>query len=59
MFDAGMAAPFGTRILNVGAALQHEVDGDWGHGWSQVTGEGLGTGPYRVVLKRLHPAVQA
>jgi hypothetical protein len=54
-----MAAPFGTRILNVGAALQHEVDGDWGHGWSQVTGEGLGTGPYRVVLKRLHPAVQA
>jgi peptide/nickel transport system substrate-binding protein len=48
MFEAAMAAPYGMRIMNVGAALQHEVDADWGHGWTQANTDGLGTGPYRV-----------
>jgi peptide/nickel transport system substrate-binding protein len=47
-FDVAMAAPFGTAILNVAAAIHHEVDGDHGRGWSQTNNEGLGTGPYRV-----------
>jgi peptide/nickel transport system substrate-binding protein len=49
LFEAAIAAPYGTRILNVVAALQHELEGDWGHGWSQSNAEGLGTGPYRLV----------
>jgi peptide/nickel transport system substrate-binding protein len=48
LFEAAMAAPYGTAIVNVAAAKQHEVDGDWGRTWAQTNGEGLGTGPYRV-----------
>jgi peptide/nickel transport system substrate-binding protein len=47
-FEVAMAAPFGTAIINVAAALQHEVDGDLGHAWCQTNSEGLGTGPYRL-----------
>jgi peptide/nickel transport system substrate-binding protein len=48
-FEAAMAAPFGTNIMNVAAVMQHETDGDLGHGWAQTNSEGLGTGPYRLV----------
>jgi peptide/nickel transport system substrate-binding protein len=48
LFETAMAAPYGTAIVNAALAKQHEVDGDWGHGWAQTDGDGLGTGPYRV-----------
>jgi peptide/nickel transport system substrate-binding protein len=48
LFEAAIAAPFGTAIVNVAALRQHEVDGDSGHAWAQVNSEGLGTGPYRI-----------
>ena len=48
IFDVVMAAPFGAAIMNVAAAMQHEVDGDLGHAWCQGNTEGLGTGPYRL-----------
>lgn len=48
LFEVAMAAPFGTGIINVAAALEHEVDGDLGHAWCQTNSEGLGTGPYRL-----------
>lgn len=48
LFEVAMSAPFGTAIMNVAAAMQHEVDGDLGHAWCQVNSEGLGTGPYRL-----------
>src|SRR5262249_18013366 len=47
-FEVAMAAPFGTSIMNVAAAMAHEVDGDLGHTWCQTNTEGLGTGPYRL-----------
>lgn len=49
LFEAAIAAPFGTAIVNVAALRQHEVDGDLGHAWAQTNSEGLGTGPYRIV----------
>ena len=48
LFEAAMAAPYGTAVVNAAALRTHEVDGDWGHGWAQVNAEGIGTGPYRV-----------
>jgi peptide/nickel transport system substrate-binding protein len=47
-FEAAIAAPYGTAIVNVAALRQHEVDGDFGHAWAQTNSEGLGTGPYRI-----------
>jgi peptide/nickel transport system substrate-binding protein len=55
LFEVAMAAPFGTSIMNVAVALQHEVDGDLGHVWCQTNSEGLGTGPYR--LTSYDPAI--
>ena len=49
LFEAAVASPYGTAIVNVPALLAHEVDGDLGHGWAQTSAAGLGTGPYRVV----------
>ncbi len=48
IFAIAMAAPYGGSIMNVAAALQHEVDGDLGHAWCQMNAEGLGTGPYQL-----------
>jgi peptide/nickel transport system substrate-binding protein len=48
VFGVAMAAPYGASIMNVAAAMQHEVDGDLGLAWSQMNAEGLGTGPYRL-----------
>jgi peptide/nickel transport system substrate-binding protein len=48
MFEAAIASPYGTAILNTALARQHEADGDWGHAWAQLNAEGLGTGPYRL-----------
>ncbi len=47
-FEAAIAAPFGASIMNVAAAMQHEVDGDLGHTWCQIHADGLGTGPYQL-----------
>lgn len=49
LFEAAMASPYGTAIVNVAALEQHQVDGDWGHAWAQSSTEGIGTGPYRTV----------
>ncbi|HET7056165.1 MAG TPA: ABC transporter substrate-binding protein, partial [Thermomicrobiales bacterium] len=49
LFEAAVAAPYGTSVVNVAALLQHEVDGDLGHSWAQTNSEGLGTGPYRII----------
>ncbi len=47
LFEAALAAPFGTAIVNAALAKTHEVDGDWGHAWAQHESTGLGTGPYQ------------
>jgi peptide/nickel transport system substrate-binding protein len=56
-FEVAMAAPFGTSIMNVAAAMAHEVEGDLGHAWCQSNTEGMGTGPYR--LTEYDPATGA
>lgn len=56
-FEVAMAAPFGTMIMNVAQAMEHEVDGDMGHAWCQTHADGLGTGPYR--LTDYQPQVSA
>lgn len=48
LFLAALASAYGTAIINVQAALRHEVDGDWGTSWAQGSTEGLGTGPFRI-----------
>lgn len=50
LFEAAMAAAFGTAIVNVAALRAHEVDGDWGHAWAQTNTDGAGTGPYRITV---------
>jgi peptide/nickel transport system substrate-binding protein len=61
IFEAAIASPYGTAVLNAALARQHETDGDWGHAWALTNATGLGTGPYtierfepgeRVVLRR-------
>ncbi len=48
LFEAAIAAPYGTAIVNAAALRAHAVGGDWGHAWAQTNSDGLGTGPYRV-----------
>ncbi|HEU0116581.1 MAG TPA: ABC transporter substrate-binding protein [Thermomicrobiales bacterium] len=48
LFEAAIAAPYGTAIVNAAALRRHDAGGDWGHGWAQTNSDGLGTGPYRV-----------
>jgi peptide/nickel transport system substrate-binding protein len=48
LFEAAIAAAYGTAIVNVAALRAHEADGDWGHAWAQTSSEGVGTGPYRI-----------
>lgn len=45
LFEAALAAAYGTAIVNVAALRQHEVDGDWGHTWAQTNSEGLSRSP--------------
>ena len=47
IFEAAIASATVSAVVNTQLALQHEVDGDWGHAWAQTTAEGMGTGPYR------------
>jgi peptide/nickel transport system substrate-binding protein len=49
LFEAALASPYGTAVINVAALRDHEVEGDWGHAWAQTNSEGLGTGPYHIV----------
>jgi peptide/nickel transport system substrate-binding protein len=58
LFIAALASAFGTAIVNVKAARQHEVDGDWGTGWAQGTTDGLGTGPFRITRIDLESGVE-
>jgi peptide/nickel transport system substrate-binding protein len=48
LFEAAIASATVSAVVNAQLALQHEVDGDWGHTWAQTTAEGMGTGPYRL-----------
>lgn len=48
LFEAALAAAYGTAIVNAAVLRQHEVDGDWGHAWAQTNSAGLGTGPYSI-----------
>jgi peptide/nickel transport system substrate-binding protein len=48
LFEAAIAAPYGTAIVNAGLLRQHEAGGDWGHAWAQTHADGIGTGPYRI-----------
>jgi peptide/nickel transport system substrate-binding protein len=48
IFEAAIASPYGTAIVNAALAKEHETDGDWGYDWAQNGGPGLGTGPYRI-----------
>lgn len=43
-----MAATYGPQVVNVKAAMAHEVDGDMGNAWMSTSPEGAGTGPYRL-----------
>jgi peptide/nickel transport system substrate-binding protein len=58
LFEAALASPYGTAIMNVAALRQHEVDDDWGHAWAQVHSDGLGTGPYEVVAFDIEEGVR-
>jgi peptide/nickel transport system substrate-binding protein len=49
LFEAALASPHGTAIVNVASLREHEVEGDWGHAWAQANSQGLGTGPYQAV----------
>jgi peptide/nickel transport system substrate-binding protein len=49
LFETALASSFGTAIVNVAALKRHEVEGDWGHAWSQTNSQGLGTGPYQIL----------
>ncbi|HET7092327.1 MAG TPA: ABC transporter substrate-binding protein, partial [Thermomicrobiales bacterium] len=48
LFEAAIASPYGTAIVNAAALRRHETGGDWGHAWAQTDSDGIGTGPYRV-----------
>lgn len=48
LFEAAMAATYGPQVVNVKAAMAHEVDGDMGNAWMSTSPEGAGTGPYRL-----------
>ncbi len=49
LFEAALSSQYGPQIVNVRAVMEHEEEGDFGHGWAQINAEGLGTGPYRIV----------
>ncbi len=48
MFEAAIAAPYGSFIVNTKVTMANEQDEDMGHGWLQLNAEGAGTGPYRL-----------
>ncbi|MEA2595099.1 MAG: peptide/nickel transport system substrate-binding protein [Thermomicrobiales bacterium] len=48
-FEAAIASTYGNPIANVAVMKTHEEDGDWGHAWAEMTAEGTGSGPYRLV----------
>jgi peptide/nickel transport system substrate-binding protein len=48
LFEAAISSATVSAIANAKLAKQHEVDGDWGNSWAQLSAEGMGTGPYRI-----------
>ena len=42
------AATYGTQVVNVKVAKEHEEDGDFGNTWMMTFAEGTGTGPYKI-----------
>lgn len=47
-FISAMASNYGTHIVNVKAAMEHEEDGDYGNAWLQLNAEGTGSGAWRI-----------
>ncbi len=54
LFEAAVAASYGTLVVNANLLREHDEDGDWGRAWAQINAEGCGTGPYR--LAEFEPA---
>ena len=48
LFESAMGATYGTQVVNVKVAMEHEEDGDFGNTWMMSNAEGTGTGPYRI-----------
>jgi peptide/nickel transport system substrate-binding protein len=48
LFEAAMAATYGTQVVNVNVAMANEEEGDFGNAWMRLNSEGAGTGPYIV-----------
>lgn len=49
LFESALGGTYGTQIVNVKAAMEHEEDGDFGNTWMMTFAEGTGTGPYKIV----------
>jgi peptide/nickel transport system substrate-binding protein len=49
LFEAALSGSYGTQVVNVAVAREHEADGDFGNGWLMTNAEGAGSGPYRIV----------
>jgi peptide/nickel transport system substrate-binding protein len=48
LFPSALASSYAVQIVNAKAAMDHEVDGDFGNGWLQANADGTGSGPYRL-----------
>ena len=48
LFESAMGATYGTQVVNVKVAKEHEEDGDFGNTWMMTFAEGTGTGPYKI-----------
>jgi peptide/nickel transport system substrate-binding protein len=48
LFEAAMGGTYGTQVVNVTVAREHEEDGDFGNTWMMTYAEGTGTGPYKI-----------
>ena len=48
LFESAMGGTYGTQVVNVKAAMEHEEDGDLGNAWMMSFPEGTGTGPYNI-----------
>jgi peptide/nickel transport system substrate-binding protein len=48
LFESAIGATYGTQVVNVKVAKEHEEDGDFGNTWMMTFAEGTGTGPYKI-----------
>src|SRR5215213_5594825 len=49
LFLSGMAATYGTQIINAKVVMEHEEEGDFGNAWLQLNAEGTGNGGWKLV----------